>query len=94
MNGGRQHGAPEQFSRAEISIRGLACPFAKFDPETYMNIDACRPNDGFKEARLLLYVHPRPPVSEERRAAPPVLKTQVPSKSIWLTRLLQRAHMA
>lgn len=52
----REHVARNLYSRAEISIHGLACPFAKSDPELYMNIDACKAVDGFKEVRLLLYV--------------------------------------
>lgn len=58
MNSGRQHAAQEPYNRAEVGIRGLACPFAKSDPQTYMSIDACKPHEGFKEPRLLLYVRP------------------------------------
>lgn len=61
MPTGRQHVAPEQYNRAEVGTRGLACPFAKSHPELYMSIDVCKPNEGFKEPRLLLYVQPRPP---------------------------------
>lgn len=56
MTGGQQDVAPSKYNRAEVSTRGLACPFAQSDPEAYMNIDACRPSEGFKEPRLLLYV--------------------------------------
>lgn len=62
-----QHVASNQYSRAEISNYGLSCPFAKSAPEAYMSIDTCKPNEGFKEVRLLLYAHPRPPISREQK---------------------------
>lgn len=45
-----------QYNRAEVGTCGLACPFAKSDPETYTSIEVCRLSEGFKEPRLLLYV--------------------------------------
>ena len=86
---GRQHVPPDQYNRAEVSIRGLACPFAKSDPETYMSMNACRTTEGFKELRELRYV-PRPQTAGPRGAK----GSSHVSLGIWLTRLLQRAHMA
>lgn len=42
--------------KAKVSGRGLACPFAKSDPNKYMSMDVCEPTEGFKDPRLLLYV--------------------------------------
>lgn len=53
MTSAWQHVAQEPYNRAEVGTRGLACPFAKSDPETYMSIDACKATEGFKEPRLL-----------------------------------------
>lgn len=57
-----QHVASNQYSRADISLHGLSCPFAKS-----ARIDTCKPVEGFKEVRLLLYAHPRPPISREQK---------------------------
>lgn len=48
--------ASDQYSRADVGTRGLACPFAKSDPERYMNVEACKTIEGFKEPRFLLCV--------------------------------------
>lgn len=69
MNDGRQHVAADQYNRAEVPTRGLACPFAKSDPEAYMSKDVCKPNEGFKEPRLLLYVQPKPPRGKDMASA-------------------------
>lgn len=53
---GEEHVDPQRYKRADVDTPGLACPFAKSDPERYMNIDVCRVLEGFKEPRLLLYV--------------------------------------
>jgi hypothetical protein len=55
MSRGRHHD-PVQYDRVEVSINGLACPFAKSDPEMYMRHDACRATEGFKELRVLRYL--------------------------------------
>lgn len=70
MTSARQHVAQEPYNRADVGTRGLACPFAKSDPETYMSIDACKATDGFKEPRLLLYVRPGPPSGKGRMPLP------------------------
>lgn len=56
--GRRHHHAAhrDQYTKAEVAARGLACPFAKSSPEAYATVDVCRPDEGFKETRLLLYV--------------------------------------
>lgn len=64
--------ALKQYNRAEVGTNGLACPFAKSDAERYMNIVVCKPSEGFKEPRLLLYVKPRPPLREGHRPRPRV----------------------
>ncbi|KAL1852524.1 hypothetical protein Daus18300_012122 [Diaporthe australafricana] len=53
MNGGQHVPAPDQYSKGEIWSRGLACPFAKSDPQKYMNIGACKPTGGFTEISRL-----------------------------------------
>ncbi|POS75503.1 hypothetical protein DHEL01_v206097 [Diaporthe helianthi] len=57
---GRRHAPPDhhvqqqqQYNRDQVRERGLACPFAKSDPDTYMSIAACRTTEGFKELREL-----------------------------------------
>lgn len=57
MSGSRKHGAPDRYNRAEVATRGLACPFANSDR---MSTDVCKPTEGFKEPRLLLYVQTKP----------------------------------
>ncbi|KAK7737142.1 hypothetical protein SLS63_002933 [Diaporthe eres] len=49
----RQSRIKGYIAQAEVGTRGLACPFAKSDPGTYMSIDACKATEGFKEPRLL-----------------------------------------
>lgn len=70
--GRRHHHAAQrdEYSKAEVAARGLACPFAKSNPETYVNADVCRPGEGFKETRLLLYVQWYPPAHSSRQAGP------------------------
>lgn len=66
MNGGLH----DQYNRAEVWTRGLACPFAKSDPDTHMSTDACKPDEGFKETRLLLYVDPGSPSRKDTGPLP------------------------
>lgn len=72
-------GRHDPYSKAEVAIRGLACPFVQAGSEAHMSTDGCKPGEGFKETRLLLYADTRPPATE--------LRSQ-------LTMVLQGTHMA
>lgn len=74
MTGSRKHVAPDRYSKAEVATRGLACPFANSDRDAYMSIDVCKPTEGFKEARLLLYVQPKP---TQKGTGPPYITAQL-----------------
>lgn len=54
---GRRNAQPDhqqqQYNRSQVSACGLACPFAKSDPDVYLGIGACRAVEGFKELREL-----------------------------------------